>query len=324
MLNQNNEDIIKKLKKAASRHKIVRDHIKNVIKPGMKIIDVANILESKNRELNTDSNNLNQGIGFPTGISINNCAAHFTPTMNDQTIIDKNDVIKIDFGCHEDGWIIDSAFTHTFDKKYDELLKASKEATYQGIKSAGVDARLGEIGRDIEEVINSYQLEINGKTYDIKPVRNLGGHNIQQYTIHAGKYIPCIGINDNTKMEEGEIYAVETFATTGSGVVREFELNSHFMKNKITSNQELKLNKSKKLLGYINKTFSGLPFCDKWLSNDNKSNYHKLAMDELVSKNIIKTYPPLYDINNSYISQFEHTIFLKPSSKIILSKGKDY
>lgn len=63
------------------------------------------------------------------------------------------------------GYIVDSAFTVAFDPQYDELLLASKEATMAGVKEAGVDARLGEIGGIIEEVISSHEVTINGITY---------------------------------------------------------------------------------------------------------------------------------------------------------------
>lgn len=45
---------------------------------------------------------------------------------------------------------------------------ASKEATLAGVKEAGVDARLGEIGGIIEEIITSHEVEINGVTYPSK------------------------------------------------------------------------------------------------------------------------------------------------------------
>jgi len=62
-----------------------------------------------------------------------------------------------------------------------------KDATNAGIKEAGIDARLGEIGATIEEVIRSYEVEIDGKVHEIKPIENLNGHNIGPYKIHAGK-----------------------------------------------------------------------------------------------------------------------------------------
>jgi methionyl aminopeptidase len=79
------------------------------------------------------------------------------------------------------GRIIDCAFTVAFNPKYDALLQAVKESTNQGIKSAGIDARMSEIGADIEEVMTSHEVEIDGKIYQVKPCKNLNGHNIDPY-----------------------------------------------------------------------------------------------------------------------------------------------
>ena len=115
--------------------------------------------------------------------------------------------------------------------------------------------------------------------YPIKPIRNLGGHNIGSYTIHAGKYVPCIATNDMTKMEEGEVYAIETFATTGSGVVRELEPTSHYMKDPNHQFVDLKFKNYKKALNTINNLYDTLPFCDKWLHNE--INNPKDVLDKL-------------------------------------------
>ena len=93
-------------------------------------------------------------------MSLNNCAAHYSPNADDTTILTKDDVLKLDFGTHFNGYVIDTAFTIAFDPKYDNLLKASKEATNTGIKLAGIDMRLCEIGEGISEVINSYEITL--------------------------------------------------------------------------------------------------------------------------------------------------------------------
>lgn len=118
---------------------------------------------------------LEAGLAFPTGCSLNHCAAHYTPNAGDKTILGEQDVCKIDFGVHVNGRIIDCAFTVSFDPKYDPLINAVKEATNAGIKAAGVDVRLCDVGEIIEEVMTSHEVEINGKTYAVKPVRNLSG-----------------------------------------------------------------------------------------------------------------------------------------------------
>ena len=92
------------------------------------------------------------GLAFPTGCSLNHCAAHYTPNAGDPTVLEYNDVCKIDFGTHVNGRIIDCAFTVAFNPKYEPLLRAVKEATYCGIREAGIDVRLGDVGEAIQEV----------------------------------------------------------------------------------------------------------------------------------------------------------------------------
>ena len=46
----------------------------------------------------------------------------------------------------------------------------------------------------------------------VKTVRNLNGHSILPYRIHGSKSVPIVKTNDNTKMEEGEFFAIETFS----------------------------------------------------------------------------------------------------------------
>ena len=65
----------------------------------------------------------------------------------------------------------------------------------------------------------------------VKPIRNLNGHSIEPFRIHGGKSVPIVKNGDQTKMEEGEFYAIETFGSTGRGVVYEDMECSHYMKS---------------------------------------------------------------------------------------------
>lgn len=96
-----------------------------------------------------EANKLEAGQAFPTGCSINHCAAHYTPNPGDNTVLQYNDVCKIDFGTHVRGLLVDCAFTVAFNPVYDNLLEAVKDATNTGIREAGIDARLNEIGAAI-------------------------------------------------------------------------------------------------------------------------------------------------------------------------------
>lgn len=131
------------------------------------------------------------------------------------------DVMKVDFGTQIDGRIIDCAWTVAFNPRYDPLLEAVKEATNAGIRAAGIDVRLCDVGAAVQEVMESHEVELDGKTYPVKCIRNLNGHSIGPYQIHAGKSVPIVRGDDGTKMEENEIFAIETFGSTGRGYIVE-------------------------------------------------------------------------------------------------------
>lgn len=318
------EHMYKDFRRAAESHRQTRKWVKSWIKPGMKMIDIVERLEAHSRQM-IGEDGLNAGLAFPTGCSINHCAAHYTPNAGDNTVLGASDVVKIDYGTHINGRIIDCAFTLTFDHKFDPLMEAVKEATNAGIKEAGIDVRLCDIGEVVEEVMTSHEVEIDGKTYTVKPIRNLNGHSIGQYRIHAGKTVPIVKGGDQTKMEENEIFAIETFGSTGKGYVHDDMECSHYMKNfdLADTHVPLRLARSKALLNTINKNFGTLAFCRRWLDRAGETKY-LMALKDLCDKGVVDPYPPLCDVKGCYTAQWEHTIMLRPTCKEIVSRGEDY
>ncbi|KAJ6656310.1 hypothetical protein lerEdw1_003813 [Lerista edwardsae] len=321
-LDQASEEIWNDFREAAEAHRQVRKYVMSWIKPGMTMIEICEKLEDCSRKL-IKENGLNAGLAFPTGCSLNNCAAHYTPNAGDPTVLQYDDICKIDFGTHVSGRIIDCAFTVTFNPKYDRLLQAVKDATNTGIKRAGIDVRLCDVGEAIQEVMESYEVEIDGKTYQVKSIRNLNGHSIGPYRIHAGKTVPIVKGGEATRMEEGEVYAIETFGSTGKGVVHDDMECSHYMKNFDVGHVPIRLPRAKHLLNVINENFGTLAFCRRWLDRLGESKY-LMALKNLCDLGIVDPYPPLCDIKGSYTAQFEHTILLRPTCKEVVSRGDDY
>ncbi|CAH2107471.1 unnamed protein product [Euphydryas editha] len=310
------------IRQAAEAHRQTRKHMRNWIKPGMTMIEICEELESTARRL-IGEDGLKAGLAFPTGCSRNHCAAHYTPNTGDNTVLEYDDVVKIDFGTHINGRIIDCAFTLHFNPRYDPLVKAVQEATEAGIKASGVDVRLCDVGAAVQEVMESHEVELDGKTYQVKPIRNLNGHSIGPYRIHAGKTVPIVKGGETTRMEENEFYAIETFGSTGRGQVHDDMDCSHYMKNFDQQYVPLRLQSSKQLLNLINKNFSTLAFCKRWLERAGASRY-AMALKDLCDKGVVDAYPPLCDIKGCYTAQFEHTILLRPTCKEVVSRGDDY
>lgn len=309
-------------KKAGHIHNKIRNEINEWIRPGMQMIDIANKIENRIKELTLfDINNpTKNGIGFPTGLSLNECAAHWTPNPGDKTVLKKDDICKVDYGVHIDGIIIDSAFTVSFNPKYDKLLEASKTSTEIALKMSGPDTILGEIGEAVQENMESYEIELNGKILPIKTIKNLTGHQIEPYKIHAGKSVPNYKIDYPLRMKEGEYYAIETFSTTGTGETKEMSDCSHYMIDYNTDYKNIALAvKDRKCFDSILKTFSTLAFCNRWLEDYKIPKYNRY-LKSLCSTGVIKKYPPLCDIKGSYTAQFEHSITITDKGKIILSE----
>ncbi|KAI3632570.1 hypothetical protein MIR68_009676 [Amoeboaphelidium protococcarum] len=318
----NNEQLYKEVRESAEVHRQVRKYAKSIMKPGVSMVEICEAIENGTRKL-VGEKGLERGIGFPTGCSLNHCAAHYTPNSGDKTVLKYEDVCKIDFGVHINGRIIDSAFTVIFDDQYAPLLKAVKEATNTGIREAGIDVRVSDIGAAIQEVMESYEVTINGKTYPVRSIRNLNGHSIGAYQIHGGKTIPIVKGGDNTKLVEGEFYAIETFGSTGKGFVHEEGECSHYMRAFNPVFAPLRNAKAKSLLNTINKNFGTLPWCRRYLDRLGESKY-LLGLKNLVDTGIVEAYPPLCDVKGSYTAQYEHTFILKPTCKEVLSRGEDY
>lgn len=327
-------DLLDKVRHAAEVHRQVRAYAESFIQPGIDLADMCERIEECNRRL-VKENGLQAGIGFPTGCSINHIAAHYTPNPGDRVTLQYGDVMKVDFGTQIDGRIIDCAWTVAFDPQFDNLLAAVKDATNTGIRCAGIDVQMCEIGESIQEVMESYEVTINGKTYPVKSVRNLCGHSINPYQIHGGKSVPMYKNGDTNRMEEGEMYAIETFGSTGRGFVVEDLECSHYMKDFHSPHVPLRLPRSKQLLQHITKTFGTLAFCRRWLERpdggsltingkEGKQEKYLIALKNLCDVGLINPCPPFCDVRGSYVAQYEHTFILRPTCKEILSRGDDF
>ena len=330
------------LVRAGEIHKKVQEYIKtDLLKPNINLFQLATSIEDKIKELTYfDSTKPKQaGVAFPTGLSINECAAHWSPNLGNKTEkLSIDDLLKIDFGVHINGHIVDGAFSNSFSEKFEVihqgLIEISQEATECGINNAGPDAILGEIGESIQEIIESH--EIAGKK--VLSTIDLCGHNIGCYRIHNGKSVPNVKMPDFDRMKVGEEFAIETFPTNGSGKVKTIDqihesqksyyVNSsnppecsHYMIEKY--NKHILKRVPKNLVDSyksIYSNFNTLAFCKRWLPDVKiNSPTSETELQRLVNKGCIQQYPPLYDVKGSFVAQTEKSIYITEEGKVILN-----
>lgn len=257
---------------------------KELIKPDASLLDVATKIEDKIKEKGGFP-------AFPVNISINDIAAHYTPYPEDKLKFKKGDLVKLDIGVSFDGFLGDSAITIDLGDNKD-LVKVSEEALKAAIEIAKPNTKICELGKVIETTITNL---------GFKPIRNLSGHSMEINNLHAGLNIPNYENNNQQKLIEGQIIAIEPFATTknGSGLIQEEKESSIYMQ---IANKNIRDFSAKKLLTEINK-FNGLPFAKRWF------NYPvNRSLNILKRESIIMEYGHLVEKNKALVSQAEHTI----------------
>lgn len=314
------DEFLRDYRKAAEVHRHIRQHVMTIAKPGIPLERLAQEIEAGVRALVghpgiIPGDALRGGLAFPTGLCVNNIAAHWTPNPGGrEVILQHDDVLKVDFGVHVNGRIVDSAFTLAANPVYDNLLAAVKAATDTGLKEAGIDARMDHISGEIQEVMESYEVELNGKSIPVKAIRSLTGHNILRYKIHGDKQVPFVKTRTAQRMEEGDIFAIETFGTTGSGRTRDDIGVYGYGRKDNVSTAGLHQAAAKSLLKTIDEHFGTLVFSKRYLEHIGVNNYH-LGMKTLIANDIVESYGPLVDVPGSFVAQFEHVsvlYFLQP------------
>ena len=234
---------------------------------------------------------------FPVNASLNEIAAHYTAEPNDNKTISDSDLIKIDLGVQVNGYIADTAVTVCYDSKYASLVQAAEEALKNAISMIKIGVKASDVGRIIEKTV---------KQLGFKPIANLSGHSLAQYTIHAGKSIPNIWSIGSFAFKGDEAYACEPFVTTGDGmgIVREGKTKNIFA---LASRKKTKNEDADRLQEYIWTNFNMLPFALRWLVKDWEEKKTRELLEILIKKKVVHAYPILIEGNGQTVAQAEHT-----------------
>jgi methionyl aminopeptidase len=266
-----------------------------LLKPGVRLLEVATLIEK--RIIKNGA-----GLAFPVNIAINTLAAHYSPRHDDPLIFKKGDVVKLDVGAHISGYIADTAITVEIETNhYTTMIKASDEALQKAIDGLTTHLSLSEIGKTVENTITSY---------GYKPIENLMGHGLGRYELHTGVSVPNVEVfGSKTKLNDGDVVAIEPFATNGAGHVISGEGSNIYLCKDSIKAKFIRDNKTKVLFNKIHTHFRTLPFAQRW--------YHELfpkddlAMKKLSFLGVMKHFPQLIEAKGGIVTQKEHTVIVR-------------
>ena len=253
----------------------------SLVVPGAKRRDVAEAIEAYIRKEGAQP-------AFPANLSRNLEAAHYTPSPQDEEVFVEGDVVKVDVGAHLDGAISDTADTVEVGdtRRYENLIRAAREGHQAGIARVRAGVRDDDVSRAIAGAIRARGL---------KPIEDLTGHSIDRYLLHAGKSIPNVPGVSSATLEEGEIVAIEPFATNGAGRIANgpFGNIARFRRDPGATDPV-----AARLFG----RFRTLPFALRWADAPEE----RTALAK--ARRLLQTYPVFVERGGGWVSQAEHTV----------------
>jgi|ADurb_Met_03_Slu_FD_contig_91_164931_length_2225_multi_3_in_0_out_0_1 methionyl aminopeptidase len=285
-----NEETLEKVRRAGAIAAEARELGANMVDEGVKLLDVAAEVEAFIVRKGARP-------AFPTNLSINDAAAHYTPSSTDKLTFKRGDLVKVDVGAQVDGYIGDTAKTvEVRTRNWTNLINASVKALSFATEMVGEGVQIGSIGGAIERAINSE---------GFVPVTNLTGHGLNCYNLHAGLTVANYDDGNVTRLRNDMMLAIEPFATNGAGEVRNGKPGNIY---RILRDREVKDADANRLFSKIKEEFKGLPFCERWCTAiDPKAPAHLRTM---VRHGILFAYPVLSEIKGGMVSQAEHTVVI--------------
>jgi len=268
----------------------VREQLRPLVKPGVSLLEIAETAEKLIIEKGAKP-------AFPCNVSVNEVAAHYSPPMEDSTVVKQGDMVKVDLGAHMDGYIADTAFTVATGEKA-EMVQVVEKALEAAIAAVKPEIDVGEIGRVVEETITAA---------GFKPIRNLTGHSLARWDLHSGLTIPNVKETLGQILKVGDVLAIEPFVTDGAGFVEDQKGLYIF---RYLRDVPTRLRMSRELLRDVRRDYNKLPFAERWLAKRMSKLRLELTLRELVGIGAFWPYYVLAERANGKVAQAEHTVIV--------------
>jgi len=280
----------------------VKEVVRSKVAPGIGYVEICELVE---REIASRGG----APAFPVGIGANHVTAHYSPQEDDRSTYGDRDLLKVDFGVHVDGYVVDTAVSLTSNLEYELLLDATKSTLEAAVGAVRKDVRTGEIGGVVRR---------EATRFGFKTIENLTGHTVERYIVHAGKSIPNIPVPGLQSLRTGDVFAIEPFLTLGSaaGYVVDAPQKTIFsiVARRRTGDRELDAFAEK-----VWEDRKTLPFTPRWYAAEFGSVKARGMVERLVSKKVARAYPTLVEASRSPVCQFEHTMALDDGGLVILT-----
>ncbi|KAK1283297.1 Methionine aminopeptidase 2A [Acorus calamus] len=314
-LDLSSPDVVTKYKTASEILNKALQLVVSECKPKAKVVDICEKGDSFIREQtgNTYKNvkkKIERGVAFPTCLSVNNIVCHFSPLASDETVLEENDIVKIDMGCHIDGFI--TVVAHTLVIQEGPVTGRAADVIAAANTAAEVALRLVRPGKKNKDVTEAIQKV--AAAYDCKIVEGVLSHQMKQFVIDGNKVVLSV-TNPDTRVdeaefEENEVYAIDIVTSTGEGKPKLLdEKQTTIYKRAVDKNYHLKMKASRFIFSEINQKFPIMPFTARALEEKRA----RLGLVECVNHDLLQPYPVLHEKAGDLVAHIKFTVLLMPN-----------
>lgn len=278
---------------------------------------------------------MEKGVAFPTCVSIGSIVGHLSPMSDDSSVVSAGDVVKIDLGCHIDGFIATLAQTIVVQAGADEPVKGKAADVISAAKCCFEAAlRLIRPGKTVSEV--APVLQKIAEAYGCSVVEGVMSHQMKQFVIDGNKCVlnkpsPPETKVDDEEFEENEVYAIDIVISTGEGKPKVLdEKATTVYKRALDQEYQLKVKSSRALFGEITKRFPSMPFALRAVSEgagpesdkgDLAKGQIRLGLVECLNHGLLQPYPVLHEKAGELVAQVKGTVLLMPNGSDLVTKA---
>jgi methionyl aminopeptidase len=210
---------VEKMRQACRTASEILDRVSDLVRPGISTKEIDEAAAVFMQEARVKSAFLGYRLGhrvFPGNIciSLNDEVVH---GIASQRRVQYGDIVKLDIGVIEDGWVGDTAATVAVgmvDERIDLLMRATENALERAIRIAHEGTRLGDICAEIEDEARRNRFSV---------VREFVGHGVGR-KLHEEPQIPNYGKRGSgPRLRSGMTLAIEPMINMGTAAVRLLE-----------------------------------------------------------------------------------------------------
>lgn len=250
---------------------------------------------------------------------MNEVCGHFSPCPDDSIKLKAEDLVKIELGCHIDGYVANAAHTVVVGgkaggKKADVIL-----AAYNAFLAATRTIAVGSMNQDVSAKIQEVCAD-----FEVEPLQGVLSHKTKKHMIDGNEII----INkitpeqrvDDWEFTAGDVILLDVYVSTGEGMAKEADFRTTVFRREMDMQYSLKSKSARSFFSIMNEKYPTLPFSIRGFEDLTGA---KVGVKECINHDLVMPYPVLAEKSGEFVAQFKATVVVQPKSVAILCGGRD-